>query len=200
MATRLSHSRPDLSGTLALAFANTLRAPGSAAPDALATPSDVVRWVSENVAAGGNAAPPGPLWGPPVSRQLHTEALRLRDAIQRLLSLVTAHQPPTGAVLDEINRVVDAATWSRRIAIEGDGLRLHETTFARRPEGILAPVAWAAAQFAITADPGRLRRCAAEDCSQWFVDTSKGGRRRWCSMATCGNRAKAARWRDRHSS
>src|SRR5690606_23867005 len=37
----------------------------------------------------------------------------------------------------------------------------------------------------------RLRQCEA--CSWLFLDTSRGGRRRWCSMATCGNRAKARR-------
>ncbi|MGW0664189.1 CGNR zinc finger domain-containing protein [Streptodolium elevatio] len=42
-----------------------------------------------------------------------------------------------------------------------------------------------------TADPERIRRCANPQCTLWFADTSKNGRRRWCSMAGCGNRAKA---------
>lgn len=42
-------------------------------------------------------------------------------------------------------------------------------------------------------DPRRLRRCAGEGCVLHFYDTSKRGDRRWCSMAGCGNRAKAAR-------
>jgi predicted RNA-binding Zn ribbon-like protein len=40
--------------------------------------------------------------------------------------------------------------------------------------------------------PERVRQCEHEDCILYFVDTSKGGRRRWCSMETCGNRHKAA--------
>ena len=59
----------------------------------------------------------------------------------------------------------------------------------------LVPVARSAARLLSTADPARLRPCAAEDCGAWFLDTSKGGRRRWCSMERCGNRAKAARHR-----
>ena len=37
---------------------------------------------------------------------------------------------------------------------------------------------------------GRIRMCAADDCGLLFVDTSRPGRRRWCSMERCGNRAK----------
>ncbi|AUG78615.1 hypothetical protein CFP65_3835 [Kitasatospora sp. MMS16-BH015] len=39
----------------------------------------------------------------------------------------------------------------------------------------------------------RIRQCAGAGCVLHFFDTSQNGRRRWCSMAACGNRAKAAR-------
>jgi len=42
-------------------------------------------------------------------------------------------------------------------------------------------------------DTSRIRRCAHPDCVLHFHDTSPKGDRRWCSMAGCGNRAKAAR-------
>ncbi len=42
-------------------------------------------------------------------------------------------------------------------------------------------------------DVRRIRRCAHPDCVLHFYDTSAKGDRRWCSMASCGNRAKAAR-------
>jgi predicted RNA-binding Zn ribbon-like protein len=41
--------------------------------------------------------------------------------------------------------------------------------------------------------PDRVRRCAHPACVLWFYDTSRNGTRRWCSMETCGNRAKAGR-------
>jgi len=43
----------------------------------------------------------------------------------------------------------------------------------------------------------RIRACAAHDCVLHFYDDSRGGRRQWCSMATCGNRAKARRHYER---
>jgi predicted RNA-binding Zn ribbon-like protein len=45
---------------------------------------------------------------------------------------------------------------------------------------------------ALVLDPARVRRCAGPACVLLFHDVSKAGRRRWCDMAVCGNRAKAA--------
>ena len=42
---------------------------------------------------------------------------------------------------------------------------------------------------------GRVRTCAADDCELLFVDASRPGRRRWCSMERCGSRAKMRRHR-----
>lgn len=69
----------------------------------------------------------------------------------------------------------------------------------RGPLAALTPIALSAVEVAFGVAPARLRECDGEDCVRWFVDISKGGRRRWCSMARCGNRAKAARYRKRHS-
>jgi predicted RNA-binding Zn ribbon-like protein len=46
----------------------------------------------------------------------------------------------------------------------------------------------------------RFRICANDGCRWVFEDTSRGGRRRWCDMNTCGNRAKVRRFRSRHRS
>jgi predicted RNA-binding Zn ribbon-like protein len=45
--------------------------------------------------------------------------------------------------------------------------------------------------------PDRIRRCAGDRCVLHFYDASRGGRRQWCSMASCGNRAKARRHYER---
>ena len=79
-----------------------------------------------------------------------------------------------------------------------------EWHLAEREEGaselcLLAPLAYAAARLATDADPRRIRQCASSRCIYWFRDTSKGGRRRWCSMARCGNREKAAKHYHKHA-
>jgi predicted RNA-binding Zn ribbon-like protein len=45
--------------------------------------------------------------------------------------------------------------------------------------------------------PDRIRQCQHPACVLWFYDTTRNETRRWCSMATCGNRAKAHRHYDR---
>jgi len=58
---------------------------------------------------------------------------------------------------------------------------------------LLAPVLWSAGDLLAGAVHRHVRRCANERCLWLFLDQSKGGTRRWCDMASCGNRAKARR-------
>jgi len=59
--------------------------------------------------------------------------------------------------------------------------------------GLLAPVLWSAADILVGPDSARVRECANHRCLWLFLDDSKNGSRRWCSMQMCGNRAKAQR-------
>jgi predicted RNA-binding Zn ribbon-like protein len=65
---------------------------------------------------------------------------------------------------------------------------------------MLWPVVRSAADLLTSERVVRVRECAAEDCAWLFVDTSRGPRRKWCDMSTCGNRAKARRYYARHRS
>ena len=98
--------------------------------------------------------------------------------------------------LIEINRVLGRSAGTRRVELYDDG------TFARTfvPvgdafAGLLIPVVESAADALILGELTRVRRCADQRCGRVFQDETKNGRRRWCDMATCGNRAKAARHR-----
>ena len=61
--------------------------------------------------------------------------------------------------------------------------------------GLVIPIVDGAADALILDELPRVRRCADPRCRRVFLDTTKNGRRRWCDMSTCGNRAKAARHR-----
>ena len=61
---------------------------------------------------------------------------------------------------------------------------------ARQPEDLFAPLAYSAARLFTEADRTRVRKCG--QCVLHFLDTSKKGTRRWCSMQLCGNRLKVA--------
>ena len=66
-----------------------------------------------------------------------------------------------------------------------------------QPADLLTPIAHAIANMLALPDQDRLRNWDGPSCTLWFHDTSKSNRRRWCSMAICGNRAKAAAHRAR---
>jgi predicted RNA-binding Zn ribbon-like protein len=63
---------------------------------------------------------------------------------------------------------------------------------------LIIPVVESAADSLIGGELQRVRRCGDYRCSRVFLDHTRNGRRRWCEMSTCGNRAKAARFRERH--
>jgi len=68
---------------------------------------------------------------------------------------------------------------------------LHDRKHWLDARQLLVPPANAAAQLFTTADPSLVRSCADPTCTLWFYERTKSHRRRWCSMAVCGNRAKA---------
>jgi predicted RNA-binding Zn ribbon-like protein len=135
---------------------------------------------------------------PPLARILATEALDLRDAIGDAVTTFARGTLLPEPALFALNRVLDARRVAMRMEPRGVGAALEQEVEVRFPLGLLAPVAAAAAELLSTGDRARLRRCSAEGCGRWFYDVSRNGRRRWCSMARCGNRAKVAAHYRRH--
>ncbi|EOV2221068.1 MULTISPECIES: CGNR zinc finger domain-containing protein [Pseudomonas] len=64
----------------------------------------------------------------------------------------------------------------------------------------LARLAFAAAELLADGDFNLVRKCESADCSLMFYDRTKSHKRRWCSMALCGNRHKVAEFRKRRQS
>jgi predicted RNA-binding Zn ribbon-like protein len=58
---------------------------------------------------------------------------------------------------------------------------------------------WAAAELLANPSRGVVRECAGDACGWLFLDARRASRRRWCSMADCGNRAKVRRHRERRA-
>jgi len=67
-------------------------------------------------------------------------------------------------------------------------------------DALLVPVAEALALLLTEVDLAMVRQCESADCTLWFHDHTKSHRRRWCSMAQCGNRMKVAAFRARQKS
>ena len=99
---------------------------------------------------------------------------------------------PLEGQLEAINRVLAECGSHRRLVRKAKGFS--STIIPERDSAIqlLAPVAESAAWLLEHGDLSLLRRCENPRCVLYFYDTTRNGRRRWCSMAGCGSRAKAA--------
>jgi predicted RNA-binding Zn ribbon-like protein len=122
------------------------------------------------------------------------EARRLRGAVRDAAGALADGQPVPGAALDTLNGLLRRRTGYEQVE-PADGDRRYARRFVDTSPAavrLLAPVADAAARLLTEADPARVRRCENPRCIRFYYDTSKNHTRRWCSMAACGNRAKAA--------
>ena len=189
----------DLSGgRLCLDFANTLDGRASVARERLNSYADLVSWGRQ----AGTVSPAA-------ARRLLEEASRhprraaavleqareLREAIYRIW-VAEAHQelPPVEDV-ELLNSVLARALSHQRLDREGDRYALNW-----RDDDALESILWRVVKSAaelITSEEAKLvRQCeafATSDCAWLFIDETRNRSRRWCSMASCGNRAKARR-------
>lgn len=171
------------SGRLALDLPATLAGRLKTEPrDLLAGPHDLGRWL---VAAGLVKKPPE------VTEEELEEARELREALYRMALAAARGQGLAAKDRALINRWAaepppapqlgpSGLTWTRSgvptllAALARDGIEL-----------LGGPLA------------DRIRECEGEGCALLFVDTSRSGARRWCSMQGCGNKAKVAEFRRR---
>jgi predicted RNA-binding Zn ribbon-like protein len=150
----------------------------------LATPEQLTEWLDERgLLAGGRA-----------TKAELDEALQVREALRDLLAAqngLEADVPAANAVLGE---AAGRARLTLRFSTAGAVLE----PAAHGVRGALGKLL--AEVFAGMADGTwpRLKACRAEDCRWAFLDTAKNRSRAWCSMQSCGNRAKANAYRARH--
>lgn len=130
------------------------------------------------------------------SAALH-EARRIRNVLRALAERGGAPaERATQVAIGEINRILGRSAGTRRVEPRSDGgFTRNFVTVGDVFAGLLIPIIESAADALVTGELSRVRRCADSRCSRVFYDGSRNGKRRWCEMATCGNRAKAARHR-----
>ncbi len=177
----------------ALDFCNTVGewAGGRPERDKLLTLGDLVAWAR----AAGLLTPAEAvaLRRPRSGARLLARARGFRSALYELVTAaILGHRPEAGAVAT-VEAELARANAARRLEPVRGGYawRWADPTAPDRP---LLEVAHAAAE--LLGEPlERVRRCGGEGCGWLFRDTSRAGRRRWCSMSTCGNTAKVRRFR-----
>lgn len=99
--------------------------------------------------------------------------------------------------LEELNRVLAREDRNRQVFIGREGLELREVPEFGTAGSLVALPAADIADLLTREDPELVRECAGDPCTLWFLDRTKSHRRRFCSAAACGNRAKVAAFRER---
>lgn len=168
-------NRPDL----CLEFANTRYWRGQEMPtETLNTPADLAAWTK---------APKAP------SQKEFERALELRETIHRLFDNVAQGKPPASRDFEALNAALAAAPARMVLKRGSEAFDWELDMRSGTALALLAPVLWSAGDLLASGRLGKVRRCANPECLYLFFDESRAGKRRWCTMSSCGNRAKARR-------
>jgi predicted RNA-binding Zn ribbon-like protein len=121
-------------------------------------------------------------------------AKALREALYRIFS---AHPRTTAAEADLglLQQEVRAAQTMRILVPEAGGFAWR--WLPGNPDSITHRMASAAGDLLTSPASSRVHICPGENCGWLFLDTSRSGRRVWCSETTCGTRDRVRRWRSR---
>jgi len=177
-------------------FANTLAYRGSSPIESLHTFADLLKWCGD-----ADVIPPRLVyqlrgWSekhPKRAADVFSEAIALREMIYRVFHAVASGANPDDVDLELLNRALRDAPL--RIAVQRSaerfGWQVEESKTSA--SSLVAPVLWSAGDLLVGAQLAKLRECSNDKCLWLFLDDSKNGTRRWCSMQACGNRAKAHR-------
>jgi predicted RNA-binding Zn ribbon-like protein len=182
---------------LCLSYANTLSWRGSEAPtEALKDLADLLGWLEKSAGVGAALIHETKSWSRDHQKKaarLFADSLALREAIFRIFSAFAVGQPAHDRDFAALKTALAEAPPRSELA-RSDG-RYAWRIERPRPaaSNLLVPVLWSAADLLLNAEHRRIRQCANEKCLWLFLDESKSGTRRWCEMASCGNRAKAQR-------
>jgi predicted RNA-binding Zn ribbon-like protein len=149
--------------------------------DLLQTPSDLDRWIAASGVVDEAA---------PATEADLAAARTLREAIYAAALARTQGAGVPDGERRFLNERASAPPAVVRLDAQGRVRR------SGSPAALLATVARQAIEL-LDAGAAPVKQCEAAGCAHLFVDTSRSGDRRWCSMTTCGNRAKVAEYRSR---
>ncbi|AYF76066.1 hypothetical protein D7D52_22000 [Nocardia yunnanensis] len=170
-----------VSGNLALNFIGTAQERRTTFIELLGGDAELGEWV---VAAGILDTAPDPTGA-------LERALRLREAAWRVMLAVLHGEPCADADRRLLNR--HARDTAPELSLRPDGSVRRSGTI----DSALAAIAVSAIELLGGPDRARLKECGRDACTRLYLDTSRGGSRRWCDMAVCGNRAKSKAFRAR---
>jgi predicted RNA-binding Zn ribbon-like protein len=133
--------------------------------------------------------------GKPQAAVLLRELLKFRERLRAVVVRQEAGLSASDAFIAELNLHLKRHPGVIALQRKGETLGLETAFELEQPNNVWAPIAIAVAELLSEVSPVRLRKCEA--CIAHFLDTSKKGSRRWCSMNICGNKIKVAAYQKR---
>ncbi|TCL05670.1 putative RNA-binding Zn ribbon-like protein [Sodalis ligni] len=128
-----------------------------------------------------------------IQDSLLDEARTLRETVRELVASKKAGRPLTISKLNDY--LAQSCSYPALKISEGGVLSTARIYQPQTAGQLLGPLAEQAADLLANVDFGLVRECENHECCLWFYDKTKSHRRRWCSMAVCGNRHKVAKFR-----
>jgi predicted RNA-binding Zn ribbon-like protein len=125
------------------------------------------------------------------ARRAFARAVTLRECLYRVFIGLARGRRPAPSDMDVLNGVLGQALSRLELRPRGTAFAWAWPAEEGDLERMLWPVARSAAELLVAEPRPPVRECASANCSWLFLDHSRGGRRRWCDMKTCGNRHKA---------
>lgn len=120
----------------------------------------------------------------------------LREAIYRLVTAANSGKRPKPVDIDMVNQWAAKPVAAPQLSADARHVAWRA---GKAFEAALADLARDAIDLVTSDDLAKLRECEEHSCSVLFVDHSRPGKRRWCSMSRCGNRVKKLAFRQRRS-
>lgn len=171
-----------VAGDVALDFAATVAERGTTHLERLTSPRDLADWLVKA----------GLLDSRPRATGADLAAARdLREGVYPLLVALTAGAPLPPSAVRTINRYAAVPPPAVRLLTDGRRATTGDVTAA------LSAIARATIDLASSERRELIRWCSGERCTRAFLDRSRARARQWCAMAGCGDRAKAAAYRQR---
>jgi predicted RNA-binding Zn ribbon-like protein len=137
---------------------------------------------------------------PQAAEGLLLKARRLSSNVRLAFSAMVRKQMIAAKWVEPVNEILRITEGHDELVHEGSAWRIEFIAREAGLDWLLAAVARSAAEIIAEGARARLRLCANANCSLFFYDDSRTHRRRWCSMAICGNRSKVAAFARKRSS
>jgi predicted RNA-binding Zn ribbon-like protein len=124
---------------------------------------------------------------------------RLRETLHRVFSAMVRKERIVREWIEPVNAILRITEGHDELLQQAQSWRIEYIARDDSLDWLLAAIARSAAEIVVEGAKAPIRLCANPRCGLFFYDASRTHRRRWCSMASCGNRSKVATFARKHA-